>query len=242
MNGSENVSYIVAFTFGMLTFLSPCLLPLIPSFIAYITGVSFSDLKDAGKKGEVRKKAAAHSLLFILGFSVVFIALGLTATLIGKTLFEYQKAIRIIGGALIILFGLNLAGILRLDFLGKEFKLRLPVKSATYLGSFLVGVTFAAAWTPCAGPILGSILAIAGTQTDFGRGAALLTVYSAGIGLPFFVTGLLVNSFLQNFNRFKNIIARVNVVSGILLIIVGMLVMTNYLTVAGEKLMRLFGQ
>ena len=173
---NENISYLVAFVAGFLTYLSPCLLPLIPSFIAYIAGVSFSDLKDAGKHGEVRKKTVIHSLLFILGFSIVFILLGLTATIIGKTLFQYQNVIRIIGGVLIIIFGLYLTGVLKLDFLIKERRINLPIKGATYIGSFLIGVTFAAAWTPCAGPILGSILVMAGTKANLGQGAQLLSV------------------------------------------------------------------
>jgi cytochrome c-type biogenesis protein len=237
---NENISYIVAFTAGLLTFLSPCLLPLIPSFIAYITGVSFADLKDAGKKSEVRKKTIIHSLLFILGFSIIFILLGLTATFIGKALFQYQKAMRIGGGALIILFGLYLTGIIKLDFLAKERRLNVSAKGATYLGSFLIGVTFAAAWTPCAGPILGSILVLAGTKASVLEGAKLLTVYSLGIALPFFATGLAVNYFLEYFNKIKNMIRVINIVGGIFLVIVGILVMTNYLSIISEKLLQSF--
>jgi cytochrome c-type biogenesis protein len=142
----EHVSYIVAFTAGILTFLSPCILPLIPSFIAYITGVSYNELKNETK--DVRIKTISHTILFILGFSVVFILMGLTATAIGKALFAYQKFIRIGGGAIIIFFGLTLAGILKFGFMEKDHHLNIHTKKATYLGSFLVGVTFAAAWTP----------------------------------------------------------------------------------------------
>lgn len=239
-NGSESISYFVAFAAGLLTFLSPCLLPLVPSFIAYITGVSFADLKDAGKAGEVRKKAAVHSLFFIMGFSAVFVLLGLTATFIGRALFRYQDAIRIAGGALIMVFGLYLAGVIRLDFLGKERRFHVGAKSATYLGSFLIGVTFAAAWTPCAGPILGSILVMAGTKSTVWAGAGLLTTYSLGIAIPFFLTGLLVNTFLEYFNRFKKIIGAINVAGGVFLVIVGALLVTNYMAVIGEKLTALF--
>lgn len=232
----ENISYLVAFFAGFLTFLSPCLLPLIPSFIAYITGISFADLKDSGKKGEVRKKAIIHSLLFILGFSLIFILLGLTATFVGKALFQYQKAIRIVGGILIIIFGLHLVGVLKLDFLIKERRLRLPTKGANYLGSFLIGVTFAAAWTPCAGPILGSILVLAGTKADVITGAKLLSVYSLGIALPFFITALVINSFLAYFKKFQKVIGVINIIGGVFLIIVGFLVATNYLSVISARL------
>ncbi len=238
--GSENISYIVAFGAGILTFLSPCLLPLIPSFIAYITGVSFGDLKDAAKRSEVRKKTVIHSLLFIAGFSIIFILLGLTATFIGKALFGYQKVIRIAGGALIVLFGLYLTGLLKLDFLVKERRFNISAKGATYIGSFLIGVTFAAAWTPCAGPILGSILVLAGTKANVVEGAKLLTVYSLGIALPFFLTGLAINSFLGYFERFKKIIGAINVVGGVFLVIVGILVMTNYLTIISERFLSAF--
>jgi len=232
---NDSVSYAVAFAAGFLSYLSPCLLPLIPSFIAYISGVSFNDLKDPGSKGSVRHKTVIHSLLFILGFSIVFILLGLTATVVGKALWQYQKAIRMVGGVLIVLFGLSLMGILKFDFLLKERRFNVRAKGASYIGSFVIGVTFAAAWTPCAGPILGSILVLAGTKADIVQGAGLLAVYSAGIAVPFFLTGLLVSAFLENFNRFKKALSVVNMVGGIFLVIVGLLVMTNYLTVIGNR-------
>lgn len=239
---NENISYIVAFTAGLLTFLSPCLLPLIPSFVAYITGVSFTDLKSDKKSAEVRRKTITHSLLFILGFSLIFILLGLTATYIGKALFQYQKTIRVVGGALIIVFGLYLAGILKLDFLMKERRLNIAAKGATYLGSFLMGVTFAAAWTPCAGPILGSILVMAGTKANVVQGAILLSLYSLGIAVPFFLTGLAINSFLAYFNKFTKVIRVINIIGGIFLVIVGILVLTNYMAVVSERFLALFAK
>lgn len=237
---NENITYIVAFTAGLLTYLSPCLLPLIPAFIAYITGVSFSDFKDAQKKAQVRKKTVIHSLLFIAGFSVVFVLLGLTATLIGKSLFQYQKFIRIAGGILIMLFGLQLMGILKLDFLIRERKLNIAAKGASYLGSFLIGVTFAAAWTPCAGPILGSILVLAGTKASVITGAKLLIVYSLGIAIPFFLTAILINSFLEYSAKLQKIMRWINIIGGIFLIIVGFLVATNYLSVISAKILGSF--
>lgn len=236
----ENISYIVAFVAGLLTYLSPCLLPLIPAFIAYITGVSYQDLKDGGKKNALCKKTILHALLFIAGFSVVFILLGLTATIVGKTLFQYQKFIRVAGGILIMLFGLQLLGVLNLDFLAKERKLPIMAKGASYFGSFLIGVTFATAWTPCAGPILGSILVLAGTKANVLMGAKLLTVYSLGIAIPFFITAVLVNSFLGQFNKFQKAIGVINIIGGVFLIIVGILVATNYLSVVSEKVLSSF--
>jgi len=239
---NENISYIVALVAGILTYLSPCLLPMIPAFIAYITGVSFADFKDESKAADVRRKTITHALLFIAGFSLVFIALGLTATLLGKVLFHYQKFIRIAGGILIILFGLQLAGVLKLDFFIKERKFKLATKSASYLSSFLIGVTFAAAWTPCAGPILGSILVLAGAKANVIMGAKLLTVYSIGIAIPFFMTALLVNTFLEHINRLQKILKVLNRVGGVFLVAIGFLMATNYLAVISEKIFSSFAK
>lgn len=239
---SENISYIVALVAGVLTYLSPCLLPMIPAFIAYITGVSFSDFKDENKRGEVRRKTITHALLFIAGFSLIFIALGLTATLLGKALFHYQKFIRIAGGILIMLFGLQLAGILKFDFFIKERKFSVVTKSASYLSSFLIGVTFAAAWTPCAGPILGSILVLAGAKANVVMGAKLLTVYSIGIAIPFFITALLVNTFLEHINKLQKILNVFNKIGGAILLVVGFLMVTNYLAVISDKIFSSFAK
>ena len=239
---NENISYFVAFTAGFLTFLSPCLLPIIPSFIAYITGISLGDINDPVKKTSARRKALAHSFCFIIGFSIIFILLGLTATFIGKTLFRYQKLIQIAGGLLIICFGLYLTGILKFDFLGKELKIKFRSEGASYLGSFIIGVTFAAAWTPCAGPILGSILLLAGTKANVTEGAKLLCAYSFGIALPFFITALLINTFVEHLNKLKKFISVVNIISGIFLIVVGVLIMTNYLNVIALKIETIFAK
>ena len=215
---------------------------MIPAFIAYITGVSFSDFKDERKTGEVRRKTVAHALLFIAGFFLIFIMLGLTATLLGKVLFHYQKFIRIAGGILIMLFGLQLAGILKLDFLIKERKFSVATKSASYLSSFLIGVTFAAAWTPCAGPILGSILVLAGAKANVVMGAKLLTVYSIGIAIPFFITALLVNTFLERINKLQKILNVFNRIGGAFLTVIGFLMATNYLAVISGKLFSSFAR
>ena len=237
---NANISYVVAFAAGFLTFLSPCLLPVIPAFLAYIAGISLADMADPDKKAEARRKTIIHSLLFIAGFSLIFILLGLTATFIGKALFRYQKVIQIGGGILITLFGLYLMGILKFDFLGKEAKIRVKAEGASYVGSFLIGVTFAAAWTPCAGPILGSILLLAGTRSSVAEGAKLLSAYSLGIALPFFVTAILINTFVAYFNRLKKLMSVVNMISGIFLVLVGILIMMNYLNVITAKLSVIF--
>jgi cytochrome c-type biogenesis protein len=236
----EHVSSVVAFTAGILTFLSPCILPLVPSFIAYITGVSYSDLKDEHR--HITRKTISHTLLFILGFSVVFILMGLTATVIGKALFAYQNVIRIGGGLLVIFFGLTISGVLKFAFMEKDHHLNIHTKKATYFGSFLVGVTFAAAWTPCAGPIFGSILVIAGTEGNIGQGVKLLSLYSAGIAVPFFLTAMAINTFLKFFNKFKKAMGYINKVAGAMLVLIGILILTNSLNMISQKALSLFGQ
>jgi len=231
---------MVAFTTGIASFLSPCILPLVPSFIAYITGVSYNDLKDETK--HLTKKTLSHTILFVMGFSVVFILMGLTATAVGSLFFQHQKIIRYAGGALVILFGLIIAGVIKIGFMEKDHHLNIHTKKATYLGSFLVGVTFAAAWTPCVGPILGSILAIASTKESIWEGAKLLAFYSAGIGVPFILTALAVNSFLKFFNRFKTVMGYVNKAAGWLLVVIGVLVVTDKLNLISERLLGLFAK
>ena len=234
----EHVAYIGAFTAGFLTFLSPCILPLIPSFIAYIAGVSYNDLKDAHRG--TRAKTVLHTIFFIIGFSVIFVLMGLTATAIGKALFAYQKYIRIGGGVLIMLFGLTLTGILKIGFLEKSFHMQLHTKKATYLGSFLVGVTFAAAWTPCAGALFGSILVIAGTKGNVVEGVKLLSLYSMGIGVPFLITAIAMQTFLAHFNRFKSVMAYINKAAGAVLVAVGVLIITDSLNAVTQRVVDIF--
>lgn len=236
------MAYLGAFTAGLLTFLSPCILPLIPSFIAYIAGVSYNDLKLHSHKSHVRARTISHTLFFVLGFSIVFILMGLTATALGKALFAYQKYIRIAGGALIIVFGLTLTDILKIPFLEKSSYIQMHGKRATYFGSFIVGVTFAAAWTPCAGPLFGSILVIAGTEGSTAEGVKLLSLYSAGIGVPFLITAAAMQWFLAAFNRFKKTMSVINKVAGALLVIAGILIITNSLNLIGQGVTGFFDQ
>jgi len=224
--GGDAVSFSAAFAAGLLSFLSPCILPLIPVYISYITGVSFDELRQS-RGGEVRRKTLVHSLLFILGFSFVFIALGASASYLGKLLINYKELISRLGGALIVIFGLYLTGIFKSNFLSKEKKIAINLKKGTKIGSILFGVTFAAAWTPCVGPILGSILVLAGTRESMIGGMGLLGVYSLGIAVPFILSALLINSFLVQFSKFKRYLPAVGIICGLLLIVVGLLLATG---------------
>lgn len=222
MESGSTVSFSVAFVAGILTFLSPCILPLIPVYISYITGISFDELKK-GQTREIRKKTLVHSLLFILGFSLVFITLGASATYLGRLLIAHRAIISRIGGAVVILFGLYIMGLFKLDFLGKEKRLRFKTQKGSLLGSVLLGITFAAAWTPCVGPILGSILVLAGTKESMLEGVWLLGIYSLGIAVPFILSALLINSFLLHFAKLRKYMSAVKFACGALLVLVGIL-------------------
>jgi cytochrome c-type biogenesis protein len=228
---TPNISYIGAFLAGLLSFLSPCVLPLIPSYITYITGLSFSDLDAEHPTHVVRQKTLLHSLAFIAGFTTVFVLLGASATLIGSFLQEHMTIIRKAGGVLVVLFGLHVAGFLPINWLLGEKRINVRHKPAGYFGSFLVGLAFAAGWTPCIGPILASILMIAATDDNVGHGIVLLLLYSIGLGIPFLASSLALHRFILFFNRFKRHIRIFEIITGIFLIIVGVLIFTNWLSI-----------
>ena len=232
------ISLIAAFSAGLLSFVSPCVLPLVPSYISYITGLSVEQLTDASERVKFKKAIVLNSLLFIAGFSSVFIAFGASASLLGQVLITYQDHIRRVGGVLIVLFGLYLLGILNLNFLKMEHRFQFRSRPAGYLGSFLVGVAFAAGWTPCVGPVLGSILLYASTTDSLISGVVLLTAYSLGLGLPLFLTALGVDRFLAYFKEVRVYLWGVSTVSGVLLVIVGVMIYANSLTIVTSFLER----
>lgn len=221
-----NVGYIGAFFGGVLSFLSPCVLPLIPSYVSYITGISFEDFK-SGDKAFIRKLTLVNSSAFVLGFSIVFILLGISSSYIGSFFSFYYDQIRIIGGIIIIFFGLYVMGILKLNFLSSDKRIHLKSKPRGVLGSLIVGLTFGAGWTPCIGPILGSILLIAGTSGSAMYGFKLLLVYSVGLAIPFITTSLLINSFLSHFSAIQKYMKLIMILSGLLLISFGIILLTD---------------
>jgi len=223
----KDVSFPLAFLAGIMSFLSPCVLPLLPSYVSFITGVSFEDLTTGSDRRKIRYLTITNSLAFILGFSSVFIALGASSSAVGKFMFEYQEWIRIGGGILIIVFGLFVAGFLKMDFLMRDKKVHLSGKPAGYVGTFLVGMTFAAGWTPCIGPILGTILLYASSQGSAFYGFKLLAVYSLGLALPFFISSLAINSFLSYSKKLMRYMRVIMIISGLLLILFGILLLTN---------------
>lgn len=218
---------MIAFTAGILSFISPCVLPLIPSYITYITGVSFKELTDDREKRRVRWATISHSLLFIMGFSTVFILMGASASYMGQLLIEYQSWIMKVGGVLIIILGIHFTGIINISFLQMEKRFELRRKPLGYLGSFFVGIVFAAGWTPCIGPILSAILIYASTSKNYTTGVYLLSVYSLGVGIPFFLSSLAFSTFLSAFDRIKRHMRWITVASGIFLILIGILFLTD---------------
>ena len=223
----QPVGVVVAFTAGLFSFLSPCVLPLFPSYLSFVTGMSVADLQ-SDLTAAMRRRVLLHSIAFIAGFSLVFVSLGASFSAAGQFLLDYRDVIQKIGGVLIVIFGLYIAGFLKVGFLGRTQQFQLREKPAGYVGSVLVGITFAIGWTPCVGPILGAILSLASTADDVGRGIALLFAYSAGLGVPFLLSSLALGAFLKFFRRYRPFIPIVERGAGVLLIVVGVLVFTNY--------------
>ncbi len=224
MNEPAVLGFLVAFIAGLLSFLSPCVLPLVPSYLGFITGMTLPEV--SGR----RRAALTHALLFVAGFSLVFVLLGASATALGRALNHYQVWLQRVGGVLIILFGLLCLGVFKGGLLTQERRLHLERKPVGYLGSLLVGMAFAAGWTPCIGPVLGGILGLAATSSDVTRGMQLLAVYSAGLALPFLIAAVAVDSFLDWFQRFRRFLPWVMRVSGVMLIVVGVLLVTGEFT------------
>ena len=215
----------IAFGAGLLSFLSPCVLPLIPSYVTFITGLSLEDVQKS------RRAALIHSLLFVLGFTLIFLALGATATALGQLL-SYQRVwITRVGGVLIIVFGLYMLGVFNVALFSQERRVHIANKPVGYLGTLLVGIAFGAGWTPCIGPILGSILTYAASSADVSRGMWLLLAYSLGLAVPFLLSAVAVERFLDFFSRMKRQMGWITRTSGVLMIAIGLLMVTNYFTV-----------
>ena len=227
----EKISLFIAFGAGILSFFSPCILPLIPAYISFITGLSLDELRMPGDKRnnvENLQKILRQTIFFVLGFSFVFVALGATASYLGDIISQYEKMIRIVGGSVIIFLGLHVTGIFNIKQLEYEKKLHLSSKPANVFGAFVVGMVFAVGWTPCVGPALAAILGLAGTQKTVGKGIMLLSAYSIGLGVPFVLTALAMNTFLNLFSKIRRYIKAISIVTGFLLIGVGILIIIGW--------------
>src|SRR5215470_7048147 len=224
---TESLGVLVAFSAGLFSFLSPCVLPLFPSYLSFITGMSVDRLSGDVAAG-VRGTILLHSIAFIAGFTTVFVSLGASFSAAGQFLLEYRDWIRIAGGLLIVVFGLYIAGVLRIGAFGRTKQMQIRSKPAGFIGSFAVGLTFAIGWTPCVGPILGSILTLASSESTVRHGVGLLLAYSAGLGVPFLAFSFGLGFFLRFFKRYRPFIPVVERAAGVLLVVVGVLVATNY--------------
>ncbi|MBC8433502.1 MAG: cytochrome c biogenesis protein CcdA [Desulfobacterales bacterium] len=223
----EAVSFPAAFLAGLLSFFSPCVLPLIPAYFTFITGYSLEELTEGNIA--IRKKVILSTISYVLGFSVVFILMGGSASYLGGFIYKYKNLIRIIGGVLIIILGIHLTGVFRIRSLEFEKRIQIKKKPIHFLGTFIIGMAFGVGWSPCIGPLLGSILIVAGSQETIAQGMVLLGVYSAGLALPFVIISVFINFLLVFMKRASQVLKYVNVVAGILLILVGLVLVTNKL-------------
>lgn len=235
MAQTESVGLAVAFAAGLLSFLSPCVLPLIPSYVTFITGMSLDELTEG--QGS-RHRVLVHGALFVLGFTLVFVTLGASATFLGSLFAYASRWVERVGGVLLILFGLYLLELVRLPGAAREWRVHLRDKPLGYLGTTLVGVTFGAGWTPCIGPVLGGILTLAATRDSLGDGIGLLLVYSAGLAIPFLAAALLLDRFLRGVRRVGPWLPWISRLSGALLLILGILLLTGSFTTLSSMLAR----
>lgn len=223
---AESVSIPAAFAAGLLSFFAPCVLPLIPAYFTFISGFSLEELTQ-NPSANVRRRLFVSTLAYVLGFSMVFVLLGATASALGGLVFQYSDWIRIIGGIFIVIFGLHLTGILKFNFLNVDHHIRVRQRPWHLLGTFMVGMAFGAGWSPCVGPLLGSILILASSQESVLRGVGLLAVFSAGLALPFVMLSIFINYLLGFLNRFRRVIKYANMTAGLLMLIIGIALITN---------------
>ena len=230
----NEIGFFIALSAGVFSFLSPCVLPLVPSYLTFVTGMSLEDLQE----GVDRRTTLIHAVLFVTGFSVIFILLGASASFLGQFFKTYEVWIARLGGLVIIVLGLHLAGVFRIVPLMREKRVHLADKPAGYLGTVGVGMAFGAGWTPCIGPVLGAILTYGFSQETMWAGVGLLAVYSLGLAVPFLVAALALDWFLKAFKRFRTWIPVVEKASGALLVLLGLLLMTGTFTILSTWLTR----
>jgi len=238
-----DIGYPSALGAGALSFLSPCVLPLVPPYLCYMAGVSIEDFRGHGESA--RRTATRWALFgaacaFVLGFSTVFVALGAGASTIGRFLRMWQDTLAIVAGILIVVMGLNFLGVLRIPWLSREARFQSGGKPATLVGSYLMGLAFAFGWTPCIGPVLGPILTLAGGRATVSEGALLLAVYSIGLGIPFLIAAFFSDAFMRFLSRFRMHLGRVEKVMGGLLVVAGILFMTGGVQTAAYWLLETF--
>jgi cytochrome c-type biogenesis protein len=237
---SENPTFLAAFAAGLLSFISPCVLPLIPGYLSYISGLTLDEMQGVVGTGvnaaQARRRVLLASIFFVLGFSCVFISFGAAASALGSFLLERQRLLAKVAAVIVILFGLHTMGVLRIGWLYSEKRVQVEKKPTSVLGAFFVGLAFAFGWTPCIGPILAGILTIAGVQDTVGQGVRLLAVYSLGLGIPFLLTAVAINQFFAAFARIRKYYQAIEIGSGLLLCAIGILIFTDRFTIIARWL------
>ena len=250
----ENVSLFGAFIAGVLSFISPCVLPLIPGYLSFISGVSLEEMRgmpvaaggggaavtagvgDTALNDAAKRQVVVTSLFFILGFSLVFVALGASATVLGQFLMDRLTVLGKIAGVLLVIFGLHTMGVFKINWLLQEKRVHMQSKPAGMVGAMIVGISFAFGWTPCIGPILSAILLVAAQQESVNQGIILLSIYSLGLAIPFLLTALAINQFFVAFSKIRRHYHTIEIVSGLLMIVIGVLIFTNRFTIIAQWL------
>ena len=228
---NENLTYSAALFAGLLSFFSPCILPLIPAYFSFITGLSLDELTE--NKAETRRKVILTTLFYVAGFSFIFILFGASASFLGGIASRYSWIVRYLGGGIVIVFGLHLLGIINIKALNFDKRLHVHGKPLHLMGTFVIGMAFGAGWSPCIGPMLGSILIVAGNQDTVLSGILLLAVYSAGLALPFLILSFFIHSILDIMKRATKLINIINKISGIFLIVIGLLLIFDKFRLLG---------
>lgn len=235
-----DISFGAAFVAGLLSFFSPCVLPIVPPYLAWLAGLSFAEVSDDEIAPQAQRRIVVAAFFFVLGFATVFILLGATASAVGQTLARYFDILAIIAGAAIFLMGLHFLGVFRIALLYREARVNVDKKSAGAIGAYLMGLAFAFGWTPCVGPILAAILFIAAGRESAGEGAGLLAVYAAGIGIPFLLAGVFASRFIRFAGRFRKHMRKIEIAVGVMLVITGLLFMTGQMSRIAQWLIDTF--
>lgn len=235
----DQVSYLAALIAGLVSFLSPCVLPLVPPYLVYLAGTSLERLADAEAEPRVKRETVVAAALFVLGFSTVFVSLGASASVIGSLIRTYSGPLSTVAGVVIIVMGLHFLGVFQIAFLMRE-KRATVAKPVGLWGAYVMGLAFAFGWTPCIGPILAAILAVAASEQTVAKGASLLAVYSLGLGIPFMLAAFAVEPFAAFLARFKKHLRRVEQVMGALLVLTGIAFLTGSINEMSVWLLEVF--
>ena len=239
MNGIE-ISYAAAAGAGLLSFLSPCVLPLVPAYLCFIAGTSLEQLTADGVPADLGRRVFFAALAFVLGFASVFIVMGASASAINQLVFSHIDVISKVAGVVIFIFGLHFTGLVKIPLLYREVRFNPEEKPAGLFGAYAIGLAFAFGWTPCIGPVLATILTIAASRDDLGFGVSLLSTYAAGLGLPFLLAALGMKPFMRFMFRFRRHVHKVEIVAGVLMMGTGLLIFTGALNTLGFYLLEAF--